>query len=116
MRFNSVILASVATGSVLVTAQLNQLAQAAGLRYFGTITTSNDQANPDYKPIVNDRKEFGQWTEYFAFGWKDTEATQGKFTFDNGDRAINLALSQKQLMRCSSLVDIGSLPDWCKLA
>ena len=46
----------------LVSAQLNELAQKAGKKYFGTATDTYELANSTYFGILTDKREFGQLT------------------------------------------------------
>jgi endo-1,4-beta-xylanase len=52
--------AVVALAAPLVSAQLNELAVKAGLKYFGTATDTPYVSNPEYRKILNDKREFGQ--------------------------------------------------------
>lgn len=46
----------------LVSAQLNELAQKAGKKYFGTATDNGELSNTTYFKILTDTSEFGQLT------------------------------------------------------
>ncbi|KEZ40668.1 hypothetical protein SAPIO_CDS8598 [Scedosporium apiospermum] len=75
------ILAAVSTAS----AQLNQLAKAAGLLYFGTAVDNPGLNNQQYMSIARDTKEFGQVTPANGQKWDSTERSQGQFSYGNGD-------------------------------
>ncbi|KAH7303861.1 glycoside hydrolase superfamily [Stachybotrys elegans] len=108
MYFKLFLLGLLGSRVVRVTAQLNQLAQAAGLDYFGL---SN---NGDLVPVQDNRSEFGRRSNPSLFEWGALETTQGRFTFDAADRFVNQAISQGQRVHCANLVDgldLG-LPQW----
>lgn len=46
----------------LASGQLNELAQRAGKKYFGTATDNGELSNTTYFSILTNRQEFGQLT------------------------------------------------------
>jgi endo-1,4-beta-xylanase len=61
MRFQAQVLAAVAAVP-LVSAQLNELAKAAGKLYFGTATDNGELNVTEYVQILSNTSEFGQLT------------------------------------------------------
>ena len=61
MRFQAQVLAAVAAVP-LVSAQLNDLAKAAGKLYFGTATDNGELNVTEYVQILSNTSEFGQLT------------------------------------------------------
>lgn len=52
-----------------VQAQLNDLAQAAGLLYFGSATDNGEISDSPYLAILSDTSEFGQITPGNSMKW-----------------------------------------------
>lgn len=102
------ILAAVSTAS----AQLNQLAKAAGLLYFGTAVDNPGLNNQQYMSIARDTKEFGQVTPANGQKWDSTERSQGQFSYGNGDAVTSIARQAGQILRCHTLVWHSQLPSW----
>jgi endo-1,4-beta-xylanase len=61
MKIQIPVLAALATIPA-VSAQLNELARAAGKLYFGTATDNGELNNTQYTAILDNKKEFGQLT------------------------------------------------------
>ncbi|EAA26581.3 carbohydrate-binding module family 1 protein [Neurospora crassa] len=96
-----------------VTAQLNDLAVAAGLKYFGTAGQEGTiTSDTTYRNIINNVHEFGQLTPENGMKWDATEGQPGKFTFQSGDIVAGVAKSNGQLLRCHTLVWYSQLPSW----
>jgi endo-1,4-beta-xylanase len=80
MRFQAQVLAAVAAIS-LVSAQLNDLAKAAGKLYFGTATDNGELNVTEYVKILSNTSEFGQLTpsnrmkacSLFRYNWENYE-------------------------------------------
>jgi endo-1,4-beta-xylanase len=68
-----------------VSAQLNDLAVKAGLKYFGTALREGAiSSDAQYAAILGDKKEFGQLVPENGMKWDATEPTQGTFTYTSG--------------------------------
>lgn len=93
-------------------AQLNQLAVAAGLKYFGSATDNGELTDTAYTAILNDATEFGQITPGNAQKWDTIEPQQGTFSYTKGDVIADLAKTNSQLLRCHTLVWYNQLPSW----
>ncbi|KAH6716600.1 endo-1,4-beta-xylanase precursor [Leptodontidium sp. MPI-SDFR-AT-0119] len=92
--------------------QLNKLAKAKGLKYFGSATDNPELSDAPYVAILSDVNEFGQITPGNAQKWSYTEPTQGTFSWTQGDVITNLAKTNGQLLRCHTLVWHSQLPNW----
>ncbi|KAK8000436.1 Endo-1-4-beta-xylanase 1 [Apiospora arundinis] len=95
-----------------VSAQLNQLAKAAGKLYFGTAIHGEDLNDASQQKFLGDSNDFGQATPGNEMKWDATEPSQGRFTFGNGDKIANFASSHGQMLRCHTLVWYAQLPGW----
>ena len=95
-------------------AQLNSLARAAGLLYFGTAVDNPGLTNAAYMRMASNVSEFGQITPANGQKWESTEATQGQFGFASGDAVTNIARQNGQFLRCHTLVWHSQLPSWGK--
>ena len=93
-------------------AQLNKLAQAAGLKYFGTAVDNPGLNNGAYTKIAFDSNEFGQVTPANGQKWDSTEPRSKGFSFTNGDAVTKKAEAAGQLLRCHTLVWYNQLPSW----
>lgn len=97
-----------------VTAQLNQAAQAAGLKFFGTAVDNPALSNAAYMTIARDSAEFGSITPANGQKWANTEGSQGAFGFAMGDAVA--AVAGDRPMRCHTLVWHNQLPGWGEYA
>lgn len=79
--------------------QLNTLAKARGLKYFGTATDNPELTDTTYLSILTNTSQFGQITPGNTQKWVYTEPTQGVFTFAEGDVITSLAESDGQILR-----------------
>ncbi|PQE33994.1 Endo-1,4-beta-xylanase D protein [Rutstroemia sp. NJR-2017a WRK4] len=93
-------------------AQLNTLAKAAGLKYFGSATDNGELTDTQYTAILSNTSEFGQITPGNTMKWQFIEPSQNTFDFSGGDVIANLAKTNGQLLRCHNLVWHSQLPDW----
>ncbi|KAK2607617.1 hypothetical protein N8I77_006280 [Diaporthe amygdali] len=113
MRVSSITgLALSATIPATVSAQLNQLAKAAGKSYFGTGTDNGELYDSAYVKITSSTENFGQLTPANGQKWDATESTQGSFSFTNGDIVPNFAKKNGQIVRCHTLLYRSQLPSW----
>ncbi|KAI8626084.1 carbohydrate-binding module family 1 protein [Xylariaceae sp. FL1651] len=93
-------------------AQLNQLAKAAGKLYYGSATDNGELSDTTYTNILKNKNEFGQITPGNGQKWQYTEPSQGSFSYSSGDQITNFAESNGQLLRCHNLVWYAQLPSW----
>ncbi|KAK7751340.1 hypothetical protein SLS62_006746 [Diatrype stigma] len=93
-------------------AQLHQLAVAAGKLYFGSATDNGELSDTAYLEILNDANEFGQITPGNGQKWQYTEPTQGQFSYTSGDEIAELAQTNGKILRCHTLVWYSQLPSW----
>jgi len=82
-----------------VFAQLNKLAKAKGLKYFGTATDNPELTDTTYLSILTNTSQFGQITPGNTQKWVYTEPTQNVFDFTEGDVITSLAESDGQILR-----------------
>ncbi|KAL2267984.1 hypothetical protein VTJ83DRAFT_2830 [Remersonia thermophila] len=106
-------LAAALLAPATVSAQLNELAVRAGLKYFGTAlregAINNDQ---QYARILGDTREFGQLVPENGQKWDATQPNRGQFNFQSGDITANTAKRNGQGLRCHTLVWYSQLPGW----
>ncbi|KAG4433035.1 hypothetical protein IFR05_011474 [Cadophora sp. M221] len=93
-------------------AQLNTLAVAAGLKYFGSATDNSELTDTAYVALLSDTTDFAQITPGNGQKWDSVEKSQGVFTFTKGDEITALAAKNSQLVRCHTLVWYSQLPSW----
>ncbi|QSZ37437.1 hypothetical protein DSL72_008533 [Monilinia vaccinii-corymbosi] len=93
-------------------AQLNTLAKAAGLKYFGSATDNYELADSQYTAILSNSNEFGQITPANKQKWDSIEPTQNTFSYTKGDVVVDLAKKNHQILRCHTLVWYNQLPSW----
>jgi len=91
--------------------QLNQLAVAKGLKYFGT-ATDNPNNDGTYASILSNSNNFGQITPANAQKWDSIEPNQGNFQYSKADSIVSFAQSHNQLLRCHNTVWYTQLPGW----
>lgn len=98
-----------------VSAQLNNLAVGAGLKYFG-VAVKEGAVNSDsaYMAIVNNKNEIGQVVAENGQKWDSTEPSQGGFSYSQGDIVPGVAKKNGQVLRCHTLVWHSQLPNWGK--
>ncbi|GAB1316512.1 Glycoside hydrolase, 10 [Madurella fahalii] len=96
-----------------VTAQLNDLAIRAGLKYFGTALREGAiNSDSQYAAILGDTSMFGQLVPENGQKWESTQPTRGSFTYAQGDITANTARRNGQGLRCHTLVWYSQLPSW----
>lgn len=95
-------------------AQLNQAAQAAGLKFFGTAVDNPALSNAAYMAIARDTAEFGSITPANGQKWSNTEGSRGAFNFGMGDAVA--AVAGDRPLRCHTLVWHNQLPGWGEYA
>ncbi|KAJ0163671.1 Endo-1,4-beta-xylanase 1 [Colletotrichum tanaceti] len=106
------ILTIVLVACATLSAQLNQLAVAAGFKYFGTAVDNPGLNSQAYMNIASNKNEFGQVTPANVQKWDSTERSQGQFSYANGDAVTSKARQASQLLRCHTLVWHSQLPSW----
>lgn len=80
--------------------QLNTLAKAKGLKYFGSATDNGELSDTKYTSILSNTSQFGQITPGNTQKWVYTEPTQNTFSWTQGDVVTNFAEGNGQLLRC----------------
>ncbi|KKA27927.1 hypothetical protein TD95_003810 [Thielaviopsis punctulata] len=93
-------------------AQLNTLARAAGLEYFGTAVDVNYFGDSAYMGLVEDTSLIGSLVPENSMKWDATEPSRGVFSYNNGDQVQSLAARDGQLLRCHTLTWHSQLPSW----
>ncbi|ORY54955.1 glycoside hydrolase superfamily [Pseudomassariella vexata] len=93
-------------------AQLNDLAKAAGLKYLGSALDNSELTDTAYTAILSDVSEVGQITPGNTQKWQYIEPSQGTFDFTKGDVIVDFAETNSQVMRCHTLVWYSQLPSW----
>ncbi|KAB8304329.1 hypothetical protein EYC80_003739 [Monilinia laxa] len=92
--------------------QLNTLAKAAGLKYFGSSTDNNELTDTEYVAILSNSSEFGQITPGNKQKWDSIEPSQNTFSYTKGDVVVDFAEKNNQILRCHNLVWYNQLPSW----
>ncbi|KAM0548213.1 hypothetical protein ACHAPJ_010013 [Fusarium lateritium] len=95
-----------------VSAQLNSLAQAAGLKYFGSAVDNGYLSDATYKKLADNVDEFGQLVPENGQKWDSTEPSKGQFTYTKADVVPDLAKKNGQVLRCHALTWHSQLPNW----
>ncbi|KAK7735332.1 hypothetical protein SLS53_007564 [Cytospora paraplurivora] len=93
-------------------AQLNQLAVAAGKKYFGSATDNGELDDTALVAILSNFSEFGQITPGNTQKWQYTEPENGTFSYTEGDVVVDFAKNNSQIVRCHNLVWYNQLPSW----
>ena len=92
--------------------QLNKLAQARGLKYFGSATDNSELSDTQYVAILENTDNFGQITPGNTQKWVYIEPEQNTFSYTQGDVITSFAETNGQLVRCHNLVWYNELPNW----
>ncbi|RYP56421.1 hypothetical protein DL771_011902 [Monosporascus sp. 5C6A] len=93
-------------------AQLHQLATAAGKMYFGSATDNGELSDAAYVRILTGPNEFGQTTPGNGQKWQFTQPNRGSFSYSSGDQIANFAKTNNMILRCHTLVWHSQLPSW----
>lgn len=92
--------------------QLNTLAKAVGLKYFGSATDNGELTDTQYTAILSDTANFGQITPGNTQKWDSIEPSQNTFSYTKGDVVTSFAENNGQILRCHNLVWYNQLPSW----
>jgi len=92
--------------------QLNTLAKAKGLKYFGSATDNGELTDTAYTAILSKSANFGQITPGNTQKWDSIEPSQNSFSFTKGDVVTSFAKNNGQILRCHNLVWYNQLPSW----
>jgi endo-1,4-beta-xylanase len=98
-----------------VSAQLHSLAQAAGLKYFGSAVDNGYLSDAPYSKLADDVEEFGQLVPENGQKWETVEPKQGDFVYTTADVVPDLAKKNGQILRCHALTWHSQLPTWGEL-
>ncbi|WJK35220.1 endo-1,4-beta-xylanase [Solwaraspora sp. WMMA2065] len=85
-------------------------AAAQSGRYFGTAVAANKLGDSTYVNILN--REFNSVTAENELKLDATEPQQNQFTFTNGDRIVNHAISRGMAVRGHTLAWHSQQPGW----
>ncbi|KAF9877989.1 glycosyl hydrolase family 10 [Colletotrichum karsti] len=110
MRFSTITAAGLLASGA--SAQLHELAVAAGKKYFGTAVDNSELTDTAYIDIMKDPKMFGQTTPGNGQKWQFTEKSQGVFSYTSGDEIAEFAKTNSMILRCHTLVWHSQLPTW----
>ncbi|GAA4949099.1 endo-1,4-beta-xylanase [Actinoplanes utahensis] len=121
-RGRSLLLASAAAGVVVAASvavigpadaatTLGASAAQTG-RYFGAAIAAGRLGDGTYTGILN--REFNSVTAENEMKWDATEPSPGRFTFANGDRILNLGLSNGAKVRGHALLWHAQQPGWAR--
>lgn len=91
---------------------LGDLAQKAGLKYFGTAIDNVVLDNEAYTTIAFNRSEFNQVTASNGQKWMYIEPERNVFNYTLGDQIVDPSKDAKQMRRCHAFVWHSQLPDW----
>jgi endo-1,4-beta-xylanase len=97
------------TGTAAAGSTLGTAAAERG-RYFGTAVAGSKLGDGTYTGILN--REFSSVTAENEMKWDATEPSQGNFTFTNGDRILNHAVSRGMSVRGHALLWHSQQPGW----
>ncbi|GAA1762530.1 endo-1,4-beta-xylanase [Luedemannella helvata] len=81
-------------------------------RYFGAAIAAGRLSDSTYVSILN--REFNSVTAENEMKWDATEPSQGNFTFSNGDRIANHAISRGMKIRGHALLWHQQQPSWAQ--
>ena len=81
-------------------------------RYFGAAVAAGRLGDATYTRILN--TEFNSVTAENEMKWDATEPAQGRFTYTNGDRILNLGLANGAKVRGHALLWHAQQPGWAQ--
>ncbi|WP_245737095.1 endo-1,4-beta-xylanase, partial [Micromonospora pattaloongensis] len=99
------------TGAATAGTTLGTSAAEKG-RYFGAAVAAHRLSDSQYVTILN--REFNSVVAENEMKWDSTEPQQGVFTFSNGDRIVNHALSRGMSVRGHTLLWHSQQPGWAQ--
>lgn len=96
-------------------AQLNTLAQRAGLMYWGNaVSVGQLSSDAAYARLVDDTSEHGSLVPENAQKWETVQPSRGTFVYTQGDVISQRAMANGQILRCHTLTWHSQLPGWGK--
>lgn len=101
--------------SAVATAQLHDLAVAAGLEYFGIAYGEAVSGDDAYVTLTSNMSEIGQLTPENGQKWAYTEPTRGEFAYAGAEVVPGIAAANGQILRCHALTWHSQLPNWGEL-
>ncbi|KFA66687.1 hypothetical protein S40285_05002 [Stachybotrys chlorohalonatus IBT 40285] len=94
-------------------AQLNTLAQRAGLMYWGNaVSVGQLSSDAAYARLVDDTSEHGSLVPENAQKWETVQPSRGTFVYTQGDVISQRAMANGQILRCHTLTWHSQLPGW----
>lgn len=91
---------------------LGDLAQRAGLLYFGTAIDNVVLDNAQYTNIAFNKSEFNQVTPSNGQKWVNIEPQRNVFNYTLGDQVIVPGQKAGQMARCHTFLWHSQLPNW----
>ena len=99
-------------GSSVVSAQLNDLAVAAGLEYFGAALGEHINDAP-YRELITNTSLIGSLTPENGQKWAYVQPSRGEFDYEAGAETVpGVAEENGMILRCHALVWHSQLPGW----
>ncbi|GAB1818827.1 endo-1,4-beta-xylanase [Herbidospora sp. RD11066] len=100
------------TGPAEAASTLGASAAERGGRYFGAAIAAGRMGDSTYMNILN--TEFNQVTAENEMKWDATEPSRNSFSFSNGDRIANHAISRGMKIRGHALLWYQQMPSWAR--
>ncbi|MEV4180436.1 non-reducing end alpha-L-arabinofuranosidase family hydrolase [Streptosporangium canum] len=91
---------------------LGASAAERGDRYFGAAVAAGRLGDSTYVNLLN--REFNSMTAENEMKWDATEPSRGSFSYTNGDRIVNHAISRGMKVRGHTLAWHSQMPGWAQ--